>query len=53
MYFGRWFHFYMDINNHRFYVGIIAKCCKVSAHCEANKRCRKIGEAAKKVERMK
>ena len=34
MYFGRWFHFYMDINNLRLYAGIIAKCCKESAHCE-------------------
>ena len=28
----------MDINNDRLYAGMIAKCCKVSAHYEIDRR---------------
>ena len=42
MYSSRWIHFYMDINNDRSYADMIAKCCKVSAHCEIDERCREV-----------
>ena len=46
------FIFIWTLINHMLYACIIAKCCKESAQCVIDRRCRKIGEVAKQVERM-